>query len=122
MITAASGMASHSGAPLGLLLINPDEFGVINQRLDTESGDRALGEVANMLRECLRSTDLIFRYGGAVFAALMPGAGPVAVDKVAGKIRQAMTGAYLDGAVRLSFSVGAVVYQAAELKRSLDRD
>jgi diguanylate cyclase (GGDEF)-like protein len=103
--------ANHNAGPMGLLLINPDDFGVINQRLDRESGDQALAEVAQMLRDCLRRSDPVFRYGGAVFAALMPGASETAVETVAKKIRQVMTGAYLDGAVRLSFSVGAVVYQ-----------
>ena len=110
--------AGQSRSPLGLLLINPDEFGIINQRLDRESGDTALAEVAQMLRGCLRRSDPVFRYGGAVFAALMTNADETAVDAVAQKIRQAMTDAYLDGAVRLSFSVGAVVYQQATEKDS----
>jgi diguanylate cyclase (GGDEF)-like protein len=95
---------------LGLLLINPDEFGAINQRLDRESGDRALAEIALNLRKGLRHTDAVFRYGGAVFAVLMPGATVPAVESVANKVRESLTGAYLDGAVRLSFSVGGVVF------------
>jgi len=99
---------------LGLLLINPDEFGVINQRLDRESGDVALAEVSLMLRDCLRQSDAVFRYGGAVFAVLMPKADELAVDAVARKVLKTLSGAYLGGAVRLTFSIGAAIYDAEE--------
>ena len=92
--------------PLHLLLINPDEFGVINQHLDRESGDTALAEVAAILRGSMRHSDDIFRYGGAVFALLMPGADVESVESVSKKILRALTGAYLEGAVRLTFSAG----------------
>jgi diguanylate cyclase (GGDEF)-like protein len=106
--------AGDNGQPLGLLLINPDEFGAINERLDRESGDRAVVEVARIVRECLRQSDMVFRYGGAVFAVLMPKADEEAVDAVAAKLHRSLTGAYLDGAVRLTFSVGAAVYRGGE--------
>ena len=103
--------ARTTGQPLGLLLVNPDGFGVINERLDREQGDRAIAEVARLLRSSLRTGEQIFRYGGAVFAVLMPAADAAATDVVARKLRQSLSGAYLDGAVRLTFSAGAAVYQ-----------
>ena len=95
---------------LALLLINPDEFDLVNRRLDRNSGDAALAEVATRLCECLRQSDEVFRYGGAVFAVQMPGASRENALDVAEKIRDALTGAYLQGAMRLTFSVGVGVY------------
>jgi diguanylate cyclase (GGDEF)-like protein len=97
-------------ASLGLLLINPDEFELVNRRLDRDSGDTALAQMAAMLCDCLRRTDDVFHYGGAVFAVQMPGASREVLPRVAEKIRDSLTGAYLSGAMRLSFSIGGALY------------
>ena len=94
----------------GLLLVNPDEFDMVNRRLGRDSGDAALAQVASMLCDSLRRTDGIYRYGGAVFAVHMPGVNRDTLVTVAEKIRESLTGAYLSGAMRLSFSVGAALY------------
>ena len=100
-------------ARLGLLLINPDEFDLVNRRLDRDSGDAALAQVATMLCDSLRRSDGIYRYGGAVFAVLMPATELDDLVSVAEKLREALTGAYLNGAMRLSFSVGIALYDPA---------
>ncbi len=96
---------------LALLLVNPDEFDLVNRRLDRNSGDAALAEIATKLCECLRQSDEVFRYGGAVFAVQMPGATREVALEVAEKIRAGLTGAYLQGAMRLTFSVGVGLYE-----------
>ncbi len=97
--------------PLGLLLINPDDFDLVNRRLSRDSGDAALAEIATRLCDSLRHSDEVFRYGGAVFAVHMPGSNPDEVQEVAEKLRESLTGAYLSGAMRLTFSVGVGLYQ-----------
>ena len=109
----------HGRATFGLLLINPDEFDMVNRRLDRDSGDAALAQVAATLCDCLRRTDGVFRYGGAVFAVHMPGATRASLVAFAEKIRGALTGAYLSGAMRLSFSIGCALYDPS---RAEDRD
>ena len=111
-LSAAYQHAATSGETLGLLLVNPDGFGAVNERLGREEGDRAVAQVAGLLRNTLRQDERIFRYGGAVFAVLMPAAEARAVEAVARKIRESLSGAYLDGAIRLMFSVGAAVYRS----------
>jgi diguanylate cyclase (GGDEF)-like protein len=95
---------------LSLVLVNPDDFDLVNRRLDRASGDDALAEIATRLCESLRQSDEVFRYGGAVFAVLMPGASRADALEVAGKLRESLTGAYLDGAMRLTFSIGIGIY------------
>jgi diguanylate cyclase (GGDEF)-like protein len=104
----------RDGAGFGLLLVNPDEFEMVNRRLDRDSGDAALAQVATMLSGSVRSTDNVYRYGGAVFAVLMPGVDQDALVTAAEKVRQSLTGAYLNGAMRLSFSIGAALYVPAQ--------
>ena len=47
-----------------LILLGPDNFGWVNERLDRRSGDLVLGEIATALRAGLRSRDHVARYGG----------------------------------------------------------
>ena len=101
---------TQGNARFGLLLVNPDEFDLVNRRLDRDSGDIALSQIANMLCDSLRRTDGVFRYGGAMFAVHLPIAGRDSLVATAEKLRHCLTGAYLDGAMRLSFSIGAALY------------
>ena len=58
----------------GLLLVNPDEFDMVNRRLGRDSGDAALAQVASMLCDSLRRTDGIYRYqGAAIFSKVKQG-------------------------------------------------
>jgi hydrogenase-4 transcriptional activator len=107
--------------PLGLLLVNPDEFGVVNQRLGRERGDAALREMARRLTNCLRRSDKVFRYGSAVFGVVLPNGSVSATNAAAEKLRHDLARQpFLDGAVRLAFSIGAAVYQPADENAPLD--
>ncbi len=102
-------------ACLGLMLVNPDEFGVVNHRLGREAGDRTLAEVSARLHANLRRTDQIFRFGGAIFAVIMRAVTKESVHTVAEKLRRVLTQAsYAEGGVRFSFSIGAAVHDPAE--------
>jgi diguanylate cyclase (GGDEF)-like protein len=98
--------------PLGLLLVNPDEFGLVNHRLGHEQGDAALYEVALRLSANMRSSDRVFRYGGAVFGVVLPGADLCTANAAADKLRHALTqGPYLDGAAHFAFSAGVATHE-----------
>ena len=73
--------AIRNRKPLGLILVNPDEFGSINQRLNQNQGDQTLGEVAEKLFNCLRRSDAVFRYGGAVLVVVLQESGKTATKK-----------------------------------------
>jgi diguanylate cyclase (GGDEF)-like protein len=101
--------------PLSLLLLNPDDFVTVNQRFGRQLGDAALMEVADRLRAVLRHSDRVFRYGGAVFAVLLPESGLDEVKGVADKLRHALTRQpYSGNAIRLSFSIGVAVYDPTQ--------
>jgi len=102
--------AAREHHSLGLILVNPDEFGLINHRLGQQTGDAALREVAERLSGNLRRSDQVFRYGGAVFVVIMPTAGLSVVNTLAEKLRQTLTQhAYVNGAAHFAFSIGAAV-------------
>lgn len=58
--------------PCSLVLIDIDRFKEINDRFGHPAGDETLRSVAKLLRSALRSRDVLFRYGGDEFAAILP--------------------------------------------------
>jgi hydrogenase-4 transcriptional activator len=98
--------------PLGLVLVNPDEFSLANHRLGREQGDAALHEIASRLAANMRSSDRVFRYGGAVFGVVLPGADMAAANAATDKLRHLLTQEpYMDGTVVFGFSAGVAVHE-----------
>ncbi len=61
-----------SGHPLAALMLDVDHFKAINDRYGHQGGDDVLCAVAEIIAGGLRQTDLLGRYGGEEFAALLP--------------------------------------------------
>ncbi|MEV0901480.1 diguanylate cyclase [Actinoplanes sp. NPDC049802] len=68
--------AHRAGEPVGLAMIDIDEFKKYNDHYGHQGGDDCLRLVAEALRTSVRSTDLVARYGGEEFCIVMPGASP----------------------------------------------
>lgn len=101
---------STAGRPsLGLLLINPDEFALVNHKVGRQQGDRVLREIGKRIQTMLRDSDAVFRYGGAVLAAVVPNTDNESLLTVAEKLRRELSREpYLSQSIRLSFSLGGV--------------
>ncbi|MBS1270830.1 MAG: putative signaling protein [Gammaproteobacteria bacterium] len=63
--------ASRGNYPVGVLLLDIDEFKLINDSLGHGAGDRLLKEVAERLGECSRAGDTVARLGGDEFALVV---------------------------------------------------
>ena len=97
----------------GLLFVDLDNFKVINDSLGHSPGDAVLRIVARRLRESVRVTDTIARFGGDEFTVLLPEAQDTEdVKRIADKIRDAIRKPILiDGRdLAVSASVGAVIF------------
>jgi diguanylate cyclase (GGDEF)-like protein len=80
--------AQRGRANLALLMIDIDDFKVLNDTRGHLSGDLVLKEVADILRRSVRGFDVCARYGGEEFAILMPGATASTAFQIAERIRR----------------------------------
>ncbi|ANC05172.1 response regulator [Pseudomonas putida] len=74
--------------PLSFAMLDIDHFKKINDRHGHPMGDRVIKSLALFLKQRLRKTDFIGRYGGEEFAIVMPNTGLEAAYKVLDEIRQ----------------------------------
>ncbi len=73
--------------PLTLISCDIDGLKLINDSFGHEKGDQQLLACANILKESLRSSDILARVGGDEFCALMPNTDQEAGEKIARRIR-----------------------------------
>ncbi len=64
--------AKRYNTPLVFVIVDLDDFKEVNDTAGHNAGDRVLAKVAEELRMNVRSTDLVFRFGGDEFSLLLP--------------------------------------------------
>jgi len=73
--------------PVGMVIVDIDNFANINQDFGYEFGDSVLTTVANRLLNVTRSSDLLARYGGDQFAVVLPNTDVAGSKVLAEKVR-----------------------------------
>ena len=102
--------ALRARAPLALLILDVDYFKSVNDELGHLAGNQALEKIAGLIRECVRPTDLVFRYAGDEFAIILPHTGLEQAANLAEKIRLRVNSQRIEGAEggrQLSLTIGA---------------
>ncbi len=99
-----------------LIMLDIDHFKKINDRYGHQAGDQVIRETALVLRNSIRSTDLVGRYGGEEFGLLLTDTTADGALVLAERLRakvQAMT-VNVDGrAIQCTISLGIAQFAAA---------
>ncbi|WP_052507103.1 GGDEF domain-containing protein [Desulfonatronovibrio magnus] len=72
---------------IGFLMADLDYFKQVNDHHGHQAGDMMLKQVVSIIKEGIRSSDLLIRYGGEEFLILLPQVEPDMSEAVAEKIR-----------------------------------
>ncbi|MFC1671853.1 GGDEF domain-containing protein [Planctomycetota bacterium] len=122
--------AQRAGKPLSVVMLDVNGFKRYNDSYGHLQGDRALKEIANAIRDTVRSGDIASRYGGDEFLVVLPTADRTQARRVASRIREAIAERHIGSAglmdtTALKVTAGTATYpeeaaSAEELIRSAD--
>ncbi|GAB4538026.1 MAG: hypothetical protein Fur002_00800 [Anaerolineales bacterium] len=73
--------------PCALMMIDIDDFKVVNDTLGHQVGDKKLQEVATVISQSIRETDFAARYGGEEFCVITPSVNAAEAQQVAERIQ-----------------------------------
>ena len=123
-LVALRPVCRQTRGPLTVAMIDLDHFGRLNGRHGHAMGDLVLWEVAGKLRNVIRSSDVLARFGGEEFAVAMPESTAEHGRALAERVHELLADdmmAGVDGSGHLTVSIGIAESQAGfvETEREL---
>ncbi|MBU2222964.1 MAG: diguanylate cyclase [Gammaproteobacteria bacterium] len=104
----------HSGQPLSLVLCDVDHFKQINDAFGHQVGDQALATVCQIVRQYLRPTDVLARYGGDEFVILLPDTNADLASVIAERILTQLRQVKIAESAHITASFGISQYQPGQ--------
>ncbi|MDO6748579.1 diguanylate cyclase [Gilvimarinus sp. 1_MG-2023] len=80
--------AARQNKPVSVAMIDLDHFKTVNDSYGHAVGDKVIRALSQLLRQRLRKTDSIGRYGGEEFVAVLPDCGPESAQKLLEAVRE----------------------------------
>ena len=105
---------SSSGGDCALLLMDLDDFKHINDTYGHDTGDRVLYQVVKSIKESIRETDTIYRWGGEEFVILAEGMNPDTLQTFMSKVLEAVKDVEIsieDTSINVTTSIGATFFR-----------
>jgi len=115
-------LAQRQHMPLSLIVLDIDNFKVINDTYGHSSGDAALQSLANTITETMRGSDITFRYGGEEFSLILSNTDSKSAYLLAERLRIATSQLNCSDGIRtfgFSISLGVAQLNLGEQAASL---
>jgi diguanylate cyclase (GGDEF)-like protein len=96
---------------LSLVIVDVDGFKEINDRIGHLAGDAVLAEIADRIRQVVRSADIPCRVGGDEFAVIVPEVEVGQAQQLIGRIQRAVSSQPIARAGRVRVSAGVADLQ-----------
>ncbi len=106
-------VAKRYGKPLSMLMLDVDHFKVVNDTHGHPSGDYVLKELAVILTQSVRESDVVARTGGEEFGVLLPRADREKAMSFAERIREEVYGRQFlvyDQDIHVTISIGVATF------------
>jgi diguanylate cyclase (GGDEF)-like protein len=113
--------AERSEEPVTLLMIDFDNFKMINDQFGHQNGDLILREVGKLMNENIRSSDILARYGGEEFAIILSKTTSLDGYKIAENLRSAIEKKEFISPDGLKFNVTVSIGIAEFLKHAQNK-
>lgn len=105
---------SQKGA-LSCVMCDIDHFKAVNDRYGHAAGDRVIKMVAELLKKHFRQDDILGRYGGEEFCAVLPGINIKKAAEIANRVRIAIREDSSSGVeVSMSFGVSSLEFKSPD--------
>ncbi|HKM29420.1 MAG TPA: GGDEF domain-containing protein, partial [Bacilli bacterium] len=82
------GRAVRLSLPIAVLMADIDFFKSVNDTYGHLVGDRVLIQIAQLAKKAVREGDIVIRYGGEEFMAILPGASQTDARQIAERLRR----------------------------------
>ena len=105
---------TQRASKMSLVMIDIDFFKNVNDTFGHSVGDKVLIEVAQMILKTLRNIDIVCRWGGEEFVALLPTASLENATLLAEKLRQVMHTIEVENVGEISASFGVCQVREGE--------
>ncbi len=105
--------SARTGESIAVVMMDLDRFKAVNDTYGHPTGDVILYETAQIIKETAREIDMVGRYGGEEFIAILPGTEEEAAAHFAERVRHAVESyEFRDGAtlVRMTVSCGVASF------------
>lgn len=102
--------AHRSRSPLAMMMVDIDNFKLVNDEHGHLEGDRVLKTMADTLAATFRSSDYVCRYGGEEFVVLLPNTDLESATMLAEKARARIAAGNDDVSITVTVTIGVAVF------------
>ena len=117
-----SARCERGAQPLSVAVLDLDNFKNFNDRLGHQAGDSALIHLVDVVREAIRPTDVLGRYGGEEFVILLPDTDLAAAEVAMVRVQRALTRRFFlhnNERLLITFSAGIAQLASGENRESV---